>query len=136
MCVRLASEDEALAVISEPETVKRLGKTPEHMTVQPWIIEASDFKMVFVFWLVGNGVYEAHIAMPKADIKASRYLCFYMLKWLFTQAGAKKVITNCPSGKIANLAKKLGMKQYKKEGNTLHFEVTPWELKPQLLGAP
>jgi len=135
MQVRLASEAEALEIVSEPATVQRIEKVPEHMTRQPWIIEDAGRRMMFVFWWMGDGLYEAHIAMPRRDVIASRWLTYCMLRWLFGN-GARRIITNCPEGKIANLARKLGMRETARHDTTIYFEVTPWELEPQSPVAP
>lgn len=130
MEVRLASEAEALEIVSEPATVQRINKVPEHMTRQPWIIEDDGRRMMFVFWWDSPGVYEAHIAMPKRDVIASRWLTYNLLWWLFDH-GADRIITSCPEGKIANLARKLGMQETGRDDHHIHFEVTPWQLEPQ-----
>lgn len=131
MQFRLASEEEALEIVSDPAIVKRIQVVPKSITRQPWIVEDGGHRLLAVFWLVAPGVYEAHIAMLRRDVIASRWLAYNLLKWLFSN-GAGKVVTNCPSGPIANLARKLGMREVVRvDHQTVYFEVSPWELVQQ-----
>ena len=133
MSVRLAEEWEAIEILSEPDTIRRTGKIPEHTVFQPWICEDGDSKMLFFFWSTGQPrVYEFHIAAPKKDIGASRKLSLELMEWLFTH-GAKKLVSNCPEGKIANLARKVGMRVYARNDQTVFVEVESWELERPLL---
>lgn len=133
MSVRLAEEWEAIEILSEPDTIRRTGKIPEHTVFQPWICEDVDSKMLFFFWSTGQPrVYEFHVAAPKKDIGASRKLSLELMEWLFTH-GAKKLVSNCPEGKIANLARKVGMRVYARNDQTVFVEVESWELERQLL---
>ena len=133
MSVRLAEELEAIEILSEPDTIRRTGKIPEHTVFQPWICEDVDSKMLFFFWSTGQPrVYEFHVAAPKKDIGASRKLSLELMEWLFTH-GAKKLVSNCPEGKIANLARKVGMRVYARNDQTVFVEVESWELERQLL---
>ena len=130
MIIRLAGHDEAMSIVREPDTINRIGKIPDQMTCQPWVFEDCGYRLLAVFWIVSLGCYEAHIAMPKREIRASRWLAYQLLAWLFSH-GANRVQTNCPEGKIANLARKLGMFETGKMNGTIYFEVTPWVLEPQ-----
>lgn len=125
---RLATSAEAIDVLSEPETVKRTGKVPESLIAQPWCVSDGDSKMIFLFWVLEPGTYEVHIAAPKKDIRHSRRYASLIIKWLFSN-GAERLVTNCPEGKISNLARKLGMKEYKRDGREIYFEVLRWELE-------
>lgn len=123
--IRLATEKEALAILSEPETVQRINKIPEKVIYQPWMAEQGSYKMLFFFWLATDFVCEVHIASPKSAIIKCRDLAKEIMTWVFSM-GATKIITNCPPGKIANMAVKMGMKPYKTEGNIIYFEVLSW----------
>ena len=126
--IRLASDKEAKQILLEPQIVARVGLLAEHIKVQPWIAHNKEHRLLFVFWEAGAGVYEMHIACPKDSIRSSRVLAVEAMSWLFSM-GAEKIITNCPRGKIANMAKKLGLKLYNTDGETEFYEVTSWELK-------
>ena len=128
--IRLCTQDEALKILNEPETVKRLGMKSERMTFQPWVSEQGDHKLLFVFWLKSKGVAEMHIAAPKKSILKSRLLACDAINFVFG-VGASKIVTNCPKGKISNMAVKLGMKQYKSADNQIYYEVSKWELEQQ-----
>ena len=119
--IRLGSEDEAIEILSEPETIKRINKIPERTLYQPWIVEQGKYKMLFFFWPVGGMVFEVHIATPKSDIIKCRALAKELMNWIFS-LGAVKIITNCPAGKIANMAIKMGMTPYKTEQDAIYFE--------------
>lgn len=120
--IRLCSYKEAIRILNEPETIERLGIVTEDLKVQPWIAEQGEHKMMFVFWLVRDSVYEVHIASPKKSVIKSRGLAREVIEFAFN-AGARKVITNCPEGKIANMARKLGMVEFKREQDKIWFEV-------------
>lgn len=128
--IRLASQKEAKDILLEPQIVERVGLLAEHIKVQPWIAFNDKHKLLFVFWEVDNRVYEMHIASPKDSILSSRVLAHQAMTWLFN-LGADKIITNCPRGKISNMAEKLGLKLYKTEGQKNFYEVRQWELKQQ-----
>jgi hypothetical protein len=126
--IRLASDKEAKHILLEPQIVARVGLLAEHIKVQPWIAHNDMHQLLFVFWEIEDGVYEMHIASPKDSIRSSRKLTVEAMEWLFSMC-ADKIITNCPRGKISNMAKKLGLKLYDTDGQTDHYEVTSWELK-------
>lgn len=130
MLMRLASDAEALDIVSEPATIQRIGKLPEKMLCQPWVVEDQGYRLLAVFWFIAPGIYEAHIAMKRGDVIACRWLAYQLLKWLFAH-GASCVRTNCPEGSIANLARNLGMRETSRDEQQLHFEVSPWELVQQ-----
>ena len=123
--IRLGSEEEAIEILSEPETIKRINMVPERTIYQPWIVEQGNYKMLFFFWPVGAMVFEVHIAAPKSNIIKSRALAKELMNWIF-ELGAVKIITNAPHGKIANMAIKMGMTPYKTEQDVIYFEVLSW----------
>ncbi|WP_333608812.1 hypothetical protein [Arsukibacterium sp.] len=120
--IRIATNEEALELYNQPEIVERVGVFAESFYYQPWVAMSGDAKMLFVFWVVDPGTVEVHIAQPRKYLKHSRELCFKIIHWLF-QLGAKRIITDCPPGKIANLARKVGMTEYKSDPDTVYFEV-------------
>jgi hypothetical protein len=123
--IRLALEQEAINILNEPQNVKRIGVISEHMKYQPWIAEDGRYRIMFVFWHVEGGTFEVHIASPIDSIIKSRILTKEIMTWIFNH-GARRIITNCPSGKITNFVIKLGMSPYKKEGETTYFEALSW----------
>ena len=58
--------------------------------------------------------FEVHIASPKESIFHSRVLVRAIIDWLFSM-GVEKILTCCPEGKIANLARKTGLKEVDKQ---------------------
>jgi len=128
--IRLGSHDEAIEILSEPQTVARLGMIPETMKTQPWIAYNETDKLLFVFWEVDDAVYEMHIASPKSSIRSCRKLAYEAMNWIFDH-GAEKIITNCIAGKIANMAEKLGMRLKSEIDGKKYYEASQWELKQQ-----
>ena len=120
--IRLCSQSEALEILNEPQTIERLGLISEKV-FSPWIVSEGDHKLMFVFWIVSEGEYEMHIACPKKSIIKSRFLAKKAMDFVFS-LGAKKIITDCPKGKISNMAIKLGMSEYKRVGDKVYFEVS------------
>ena len=123
--IRLAPEKEALEILNEPQNVSRIGIVSEHMKYQPWIAEDGHYRIMFVFWHVEGETFEVHIAASNNSRIKSRVLAKEIMNWVFKH-GANRIITNCPEGKISNLAIKLGMTIYKTEGKTMHFEALSW----------
>lgn len=123
--IRLATESEALAILNEPQNQQRIGIMAEKTIYQPWIAEQDLHQMLFFFWLLDIGTYEVHIAAPKRSIIRCRALAIELMEWLF-RLGASTIRTNCPEGKIANMARKLGMCETHRAGNTVYFEVASW----------
>jgi hypothetical protein len=128
--IRQCCLQEALLILNEPQNQKRIGKIADGLSYDPWIVEQGSTKMMFVYWPVNNLVYEMHIACPKDSIINSRDLAREAMEYVFS-LGAFKIITNCPAGKISNMAKKLGMTEFKRLGKTIHYEVSQWELARQ-----
>jgi hypothetical protein len=123
--IRLAPEKEAIEILNEPQNVGRIGLVSEHIKYQPWIAEDGRYRMMFVFWHVEDKTFEVHIAAPNDSRIKSRELTKEIMNWIFKH-GASRIITNCPKGKISNLAIKLGMTAYKTEGETIYFEALSW----------
>ena len=123
--IRLGSEDEAIEILSEPETIRRINMMPERTLHQPWIVEQGKYKMLFFFWPVGDMIFEFHIAAPKSDIIKCRSLARELMDWIFS-LGATKLVSSCPAGKIANMAIKAGMTPYKTDKNDIYFEISSW----------
>ena len=119
--IRLATEDEAISILSEEKTVRRINKVPEHVVYQPWMAEQEGHRMLFFFWSTHGLVFDVHIASPECSIIKCRSLAKEIMDWVFSM-GATKITTNCPEGKIANMARKMGMTAYKTEGDIIHFE--------------
>jgi len=124
--IRLCSQDEAIEILNEPQNAGRIGLKTERLIYQPWIVEQDRKKMMFVFWMNKNKTCEVHIACKKDSIIKCRMLSKEVLKFLFSY-GAERIISNGPEGKIANLARKIGMKEYKRDSENVYFEVKLWE---------
>ena len=121
----LLSQEEAVKILQGPEIIDRHQKTVGHIKCQPWLVTIDKAKMMFVFWECGEGmVYEVHIASPKDSIPYCRVLTKAVLSWLF-EHGASKIITSCPEGKIANLARKTGLTEIDSINGLVYFEVAP-----------
>ena len=122
--IRLATHSEAIEILNEPQNQNSIGLKTESLIYQPFIVERDQSKMMFVFWMVGNDC-EAHIACKKDSILQARNMCKELIDWLFS-LGVKRIITNCPRGIISNMAKKVGMKEYKQDKNLIYYEVLSW----------
>lgn len=123
--IKIATQAEALALYNRDDIVQRVGKKAESFIYQPFIAQHKEAAMMFVFWPVDDAI-EVHIAQPKEHISASRILCRQIIEWLFRH-GAERIITNAPPGKIANLARKVGMTPYQVDPDKIYFEVKKWE---------
>lgn len=107
--IRLARQKEAIEIMNEPQIVDRVGIMAERFLSQPYIASNEKHVLLFVFWETNApGVYEMHIAVPRASLLSCRKLATEAMSWVFNM-GADKIVTNCPKGKISNMAKKLGM---------------------------
>ena len=123
--IRLASQNEAIEILNEKQNVDKIGIVTERLIYQPWIVQIDKFKMMFVFWMVDGDTCEVHIACKKDSILKCREMAKEILNFLFNY-GVKRVITDCPKGKISNFVTKLGMSPYKTDGETKYFEVLSW----------
>jgi len=122
LAVRLAPIAEALEILSEPQIVARVGSAPISLRHQPWIIDYAGARMLFIFWPLGSvpNVYHVHIACPLQSIRACRILAKGVDEWLFS-IGAEVLVTSCPEGKIANMARKLGWTEIGVKCSLVHF---------------
>jgi len=123
--IRLASEQEAIEILNEPQNIERIGLVSEHMKYQPWLIEDGDYKIMFVFWHIKDKTFEIHIAASSNAIRKSRELTRKIMNWMFIH-GAERITTTCPKGKISNFAIKIGMTPYKTDEETTYFEALSW----------
>ena len=123
--IRLSGLDEAKSILLEPQIVDRVGLMVEQFKFQPWIAYNRGHRLLFVFWEKSNGVYEMHIAAPKDSILSCRSLAKEAMSWVFSM-GAKKIVTNCPKGKISNMAKKIGLKLSVSENGQDYYEAESW----------
>ena len=119
--IRLAPTAEALEILSEPQIVERIGHATKHLNKQPWIAERAGAKLLFVFHQLSKaGIYEMHIACPLASIRASRILASAAMDWLY-HMGADVIVTSCPEGKIANMARKLEFVELTRTPELIYF---------------
>jgi len=123
--IRLATQEEAIEILNEPQNIKSIGLITKQITFQPWICSQDGLEMMFVFWMVDSETCEAHIACSSKAITKSRLLAKELMTWIFNH-GAKRIVTNCPHGKISNMARKLGMSKYKTIDKTNYYEVASW----------
>ncbi len=72
--IRLASEKEALEIMQQPINQKGIGCKPTYLKFQPWLCVQGDAYLVFVFWEVGNYIYEVHICTSDHSRKNARDL--------------------------------------------------------------
>jgi len=130
MRIQLATQSESVEILSQPRVVARTKLEPHYVAYQPWMCMPDDGpeRMMFVFWaLEDEGVYEVHIAakQDRESLLLSRRMALYITEWLFAH-GASKLVTNCPEGRIANMARKIGYTEAGREGETVFFEVSKW----------
>jgi hypothetical protein len=128
-CAKLLTKFEVrLATLGEKEEIladAALSHLP-NITTTPHIIIYNSFRMLFEFNLKAGGIYEVHVACPKDSRQASRILALAMCAWLFKVgvSGITGLITSCPEGKIANMIRKIGGTEVKREGSTVYFMAT------------
>ncbi len=109
--------------MNEPQIVERVGFVTEKFNYQPYIAYNDNHILLFVFWETDTTkVYEIHIAAPRESILSARKLSTEALNWIF-EMGAEKIITNCPKGKISNMAEKVGMKLAAINDNHCYYEI-------------
>lgn len=120
--IRIATQKEAVDLFNKTEIINRVGKKANSFIYQPFIAFNANSEMLFVFWSNDDGSVEIHIAQPREYIHSSRELCGKIINWLFDH-GAQRVVTSAPEGKIANLARKVGMRKYKADSELIYFEV-------------
>lgn len=129
--IRLALQSEAIDIMNDPRIVERVGFVTNQFNYQPWIaFNDLGHKLLFVFWQATEGAFEFHLTAPRDSIMSCRKLAHEALSWVFS-VGAKSIITNCPKGKISNMAEKLGMGLTHCDGNQQYYEVKLWQLAQQ-----
>jgi hypothetical protein len=131
--IRLAAMDECLDILSEPrllsllpiEDISCLHKHIQDSEHPRYIVKYKQYTMLFVIWRVHAeaGIYEIHVACPKDSIIASRVLTLATMGWVFKDSNleAKALLTSCPEGKIANMCRKIGFKEIKKQDDLVYF---------------
>lgn len=137
--VTYATSEEANSILSEPQLfaslpLDELIELPSYIAqlkIPLYIITFKSFRMLFKVFEVSNGIHECHVACPKDSIIASRVLTLASMKWFFKEAypEAKGLITSCPEGKIANMCRKIGFKEIRKEDDLVYFMAVPSSLK-------
>ncbi len=121
--IRLALQSEAVDIMNDPRIIERVGFVTNQFNYQPWIaFNDLGHKLLFVFWQVKEGSFEFHLTSPRDSIMSCRKLAREALDWIF-EMGAEKIITNCPKGKISNMAEKVGMKLASTDGNHHYYEI-------------
>ncbi len=121
--VRPATEAEWLEIVTEPQIASLIRKDAAY-NEHCHLVLYNQYRLLATFWeTTEEGIYEVHIACPKASIRASRVLTLGGLQWLASPEGrnAKAAITNCPEGTMANLCRKLGYKEIRRIKDILYF---------------
>jgi len=129
--VNYATPEQSLDILSEPQLfaalpLDNLSELPGYISTRKiplYIITFKSFKMLFKVFEVKEGIHECHVACPKDSIRASRALTLASMQWFFKEAypEAKGLITSCPEGKIANMCRKIGFKEVRKENDLVYF---------------
>jgi hypothetical protein len=126
--IRRASLTETLDILNDPKLVLSMG-VPSESNIERddyYIITLKSYTMLFTLKEREGKVYEGHLAVPKASIRASRILALIALQWIFNKSGfdVNAVITSCPEGTASNLARKIGCTEVsvdKELGNGLNY---------------
>lgn len=117
-CLDILSEPRLLAVLPI-EGITHLYKYIQDSKHPYYILKYKQYSMLFIVWkLVGpSSIHECHVACPSDSIVASRVLTLSAMKWFFKEYApeAKGLITSCPEGKIANMCRKIGFTEVKRE---------------------
>lgn len=131
--VREATSDECLKILSEPQLLSTLpidsvSELPKYIRTHKHLFYISTFrsyKLIFFFFErdTCQDIYEIHIACPRNSIIASRALVLTAARWILKHGtiGAKALITACPEGKIANMCRRLGGVELRREEDKIHF---------------
>jgi len=141
--IRLATMDECLDILSEPRLLAVLpieGITYLYKYIQDsehpyYILKYKQYSMLFVVWKVNTNqeasIYECHVGCPRNSIVASRVLTLAAMNWFFKEAvpEAAGLITSCPEGKIANMCRKIGFKEVKKQDDLVYFLASSSQIK-------
>lgn len=134
---RDAELTEMLDILIEPQLVGLILKDPKtprtvaelagalHLSKAAYkIVEYGSYRTLFELQRRTHGVYEIHIACPRASVRASRVMSLALMLYSLTELGAAGLITKCPEGKIANMIRKLGAKEVKRDGTDRYFMAT------------
>lgn len=117
-CLDILSEPRLLAVLPI-EGITHLYKYIQDSKHPYYILKYKQYSMLFIVWKVAgdSGIYECHVACPSDSIVASRVLTLSAMNWFFKEykPEAKGLITSCPEGKIANMCRKIGFTEVKRE---------------------
>lgn len=114
--IRPARVDEVVTILSEYQIATKLSKPVLNCLGTEYnyvLLVYKGYRLLVSTVSVGKksaGVYEVHIACPRASIKASRVLAMLGMRWLATDRNikAKRLVTKTPKGKITNFALRLG----------------------------
>jgi len=135
--ITIATMTECLNILSEPRLLATLpiyGITYLYKYIQDskhpyYILRYKQYSMLFIVHEAHKeaGIYECHVACPADSIVASRVLTLSAMNWFFKEHApdAAGLITSCPEGKIANMCRKIGFKEVKRDSgsNLVYFMV-------------
>jgi len=122
--------EELKVIIDDPSLLGKLGYTSvddiTDLTSPAYSIQLGKYKIAFLYWESeqGTNVYDIHILCPKDSIRASRVLSLAIASWMFNnpKLKVKALVADCPEGsKLANMARKLGGYEYKREKGKVYF---------------
>jgi hypothetical protein len=124
--IKKATEDQAFCILNEDKNIRSIGLITEELKYQPYLCQIENFKMLFFYWPIKQkGACEVHIACAGDSILKSRVMAKEIINHLFS-LGYKRVTTHCPQGRIANMAFKVGMVEYQRQGARIYFERLSW----------
>jgi hypothetical protein len=127
MNITAATEEEKLAILDEKRITRDLGPelkaTLLRLDIPLYMIHFEHYSMLFNVTLLADKVCAVHVYCPRASIKASRVLSLGVINWIIQEAmpGVRAMVTNCLEGTAANMARKLGGIEIKKEGRYVYF---------------
>jgi hypothetical protein len=124
-----------LAILSEPQ-LRKVLPIEEGLSLEDYICwqaptlyvaRAGNYKLLFHYSSLGEGVWDIHIGCPKDSIRASRKLSLAAMQYVAhkNESCFRALTTNCPEGKIANMCRKLGATEIKTLNSRVYFMVTP-----------
>lgn len=137
--VAVASREECLEILSEPKLMEAIYVSDtialyKHLYTTDkvyHILRIRKYSLLFTYEKRTLDTFEIHLACPKDSIRASRALSLCILHWMFGPSNLKPraLITSCPEGKIANMVKKIGGTEVKRENNLVYFMITANQFK-------
>jgi hypothetical protein len=141
--IKTATHEECLDILSEPRLFNLLSIEPGD-TLEDFLkttdvvfrlMVFGGYKMLFRVECIGHGNYQLHIMGPKASIPQSRKMAIMAIYWAFHvyKGCILALYCECPHGKMANLAKKVGATELKSKNGKARFRVTPEYFKTSLL---